>query len=97
MLEALAGRHLFFDLDPSRPGHLPPLAAIGLLRSPRPAEERATMRRLGLASLARWSPAERHAWSRFAPWVASLRGLERWSSDERRRVAAGHPCQGRAS
>ena len=83
-LEALANRHLFFDLDPRRPGSLPPLAELGLTRPCGPDEMRELMRRLGVASLAKWRPAERLAWSRWAPLLAGWRSLERWPPGERR-------------
>jgi hypothetical protein len=43
--------------------------------------------RLGVASPAHWSAAERRAWERWAPLVLLLPGLERWSADERRALA----------
>ncbi len=44
--------------------------------------------RLGLRNLAGWSADERSAFHRWAPVVLLLPGLERWSADERRGLAA---------
>jgi hypothetical protein len=40
--------------------------------------------RLRVTVLARWSPAEREAWERWAPLLLLLPGLRRWSEAERR-------------
>lgn len=96
-LRRLAAAHLFFDLDASRPGRLPPLAEIGM-RVARDLAARAgadreravdecrseAMHRLGLRSLQGFTPGERLAWVRWAPLVASLPGLSRWSAAEKR-------------
>jgi hypothetical protein len=50
--------------------------------------ERDAQRRLGLGSFAGWSADERQAWSRWAPLVTLLTGLERWSPGERQALAA---------
>jgi hypothetical protein len=49
---------------------------------------REAMARLGVRSLARLSEGERLAWRRYAPLVAILPGLDRWTRDERRALAA---------
>lgn len=43
--------------------------------------------RLGLVSFAGWTHGENHAWSRWAPLVTLLPGLERWSAGEKRAAA----------
>ena len=44
--------------------------------------------RLGVRSFAGWTRDELHAWSRWAPLVTLLPGLDRWSPDERRALVA---------
>ncbi|OGA19673.1 MAG: hypothetical protein A3H32_05540 [Betaproteobacteria bacterium RIFCSPLOWO2_02_FULL_63_19] len=96
-LRRLAASHLFFDLDAARPGRLPPLAEIGervagdLARRAGADRERAVkecsseaMHLLGLRSLQGFTPGERLSWVRWAPLVASLPGLSRWSAAEKR-------------
>jgi hypothetical protein len=45
--------------------------------------EREAAARLGVRSFTGWSPAERHAWRRWAPLVTLLPGVSHWSSAER--------------
>jgi len=49
---------------------------------------REAQQRLGLRSLAGWSPGERLAWSRWGPLLATLGGLERWTPAEKRAAVA---------
>lgn len=85
VLEALASRHVFFDLDRKRTGGLPPLAEIGLAAGGDPkAASRDGMRRLGIASLKGWSAGERIAWSAWAPLLSRWSGIEKWPVARRR-------------
>jgi hypothetical protein len=45
-------------------------------------------RRLGLRSFRGWTRAEREAWTRLAPVIGLLDGLERWSAAEKRAAIA---------
>ncbi len=56
------------------------------------AREAAT--RLGLRSFAGWSASERLAWSRWAPLLVLLRGIERWTPAERRAAVAAVRAKG---
>jgi hypothetical protein len=49
--------------------------------------ERDAQSRLGLGSFAGWNADERQAWSRWAPLVTLLAGVERWSPGERQALA----------
>ena len=51
-------------------------------------------RRLGLRSLRGWSADERRAWTRFAPVLALLAGVERWSPAEKRAAVAALRAKG---
>jgi hypothetical protein len=98
-LRALAEHHLYFDLDPARPRGLPPVqdalsrAVRWLARhgggaaAERRADE-AARAVTGLRSLRGLDAGERLAWRRWAPLVASLPGVTRWSAAERRELAA---------
>ncbi len=102
VLRRLARENLFWSLEKPAPdviGALP-LPSAGLAVSQliarrfagdraRAADacEREASERLGLRSLTGWSAGERHAWSRWAPLVTLLPGLERWSSAERAALA----------
>lgn len=44
--------------------------------------------RFGLRSQARWTPAERLAWERWAPMLVLLEGVERWTTPEKRAAVA---------
>lgn len=98
-LRALAEHHLFFDLDPARPRGLPPVQAVlersvgwlaqrGGGMAAMAAAEAAALTVTGLESLAGFDRNERLAWHRWAPLVASLPGVARWSASERRELAA---------
>jgi hypothetical protein len=98
-LRRLARAPLFWHDGPGRSdviGHLP-LANVGLAvadwlakRFPRDRTDAlgicadAAAARLDLQRLARWSAGERLAWSRWAPLLLLLPGIERWSAAERR-------------
>lgn len=94
----LAEWHLYFELDGGRSHGLPPiqdvlrrgilaLAAGGGGREAEQACEQAALRLIGLESLEGFSAAERLAWQRWAPIVASMPGLSHWSPAERRALA----------
>lgn len=95
-LRALARRHLFFELDPARPLPLPPVARIGpavarLLDELGGADREAALRECSRVALRRCGGAlraasadEQHAWTRCAPLVLLLPGVERWPARERR-------------
>jgi len=100
-LRKLAAWHLFFDLDSSHPAELPPLAELGervaksLAKHGGSDRKRAVkaceaemMQALGLRSLEGLSPDERLAWSRWAPLVASISGVNRWNAGEKRTLVA---------
>jgi len=93
-LRALADSHLFFDGDPAHPCPLPllapilarattRLAAAGGGRAGQRACEAASMRLVGLRSLAGFSRDERLAWRRWAPLLASLPRIARWPRAQR--------------
>jgi len=95
-LRRLAAWHLFFDLDPSRPAPLPPLARLGerVARSlaarggsdrkrSGKACERELMEMLDLRSLEGWSRSERLAWSRWAPLAVSWPEIGDWNRPEK--------------
>lgn len=97
-LRALARHHVFFDIEPRRCIGLPDTqaslrrAVAVLARLGGGGEAVATLERralalTGLDSLAGFSREQRRMWSRWAPLVASLPGLARWSPAERRAVA----------
>ena len=98
VLRALARHHVFLDLEPGRRSRLPdtqPVLAHGVAARARhgggeEAVETLARRALtltGLDSLAGFSTEERRMWARWAPLVASLPGMSRWSPAERRGVA----------
>jgi hypothetical protein len=105
-LRALAEHHLFFDLDLTRPRGLPPVqdalsrAVSWLARhgggaaAERKADE-AARAITGLRSLRGLGAGERLAWRRWAPLVASLPGVARWSVAQRRELAAIVRAKGR--
>jgi hypothetical protein len=94
-LRALAGHHLFFDLEPGRSRGLAPTEAVLARASTwlarrgggpqaEDAADTEARRITGLRSLAGFSPGERLAWRRWAPVIASWPGITRWSPGERR-------------
>jgi len=94
----LAEWHLFFELDSARSHGLPPvqeilhqavltLAARGAGERAEQSCERDALERTGLKSLDGFTADERLAWKRWAPIVASLPEIARWSPAERRAVA----------
>jgi hypothetical protein len=106
-LTRLAAHHVFFDLDPARPRGLAPLqpalmrAAQWLARrgggtEAEAAADEAARKITGLRSLRGLAPGERLAWHRWAPLVASLPGVARWSEAQRRELAEVARAKGRA-
>jgi hypothetical protein len=98
VLRILARHHVFFDLEPGQHRGLPAtqqalaravaaLARHGGGQDALAALERDALRITGLASLAGFSREERRMWSRWAPLVASLPGITRWTAAERRAIA----------
>ena len=96
-LRKLASRHLFFDLDATRPRGLPRVAEVGagiakLLAQRAGADRERAVREcareaaalLGLRSLQGFTADERLAFTRWSPLVVSLRGLQTWSTAEKR-------------
>ena len=96
-LRKLAAWHLFFDLDVSHPGGLPPVAEVGarvvqdLARRAGADRERAlkecsseAMHLVDLRSLQGFTADERLAWMRWSPLVVTINGLQRWSAAEKR-------------
>ena len=105
-LRALAGHHLYFDLVPSRPRGLPPvqqaltravrwLARYGGGAAAERKADAAARAITGLGSLRGLDAGERLAWRRWAPLVASLPGVSRWTPAERRELAAIVRAKGR--
>jgi hypothetical protein len=94
-LRTLAARHMFFDLDPAHPHPLPPLAALGLRVGRLLAQQGGTdrdralddlsqeaMRQCGLVSLRGFSPDQRVAWNRWAPFTVMMEP-QTWNAAER--------------
>lgn len=94
-LRRLAGHHVFFDADPSRPRPFVSLAELGMrcgmALSARGATDRtravdeasdALMHLCALDSLRSFTSAQREAWRRLAPVLAML-DVVRWSAGER--------------
>ena len=99
-LRWLAAWHVFFDLDPSRPLGLPPIAAQGARAAAALARFGAVdrdaaldragvelLRLTGLRALTGFTPDERAAWRRWSPLVLSLPGVSRWPTADRRALA----------
>ena len=95
-LRRLAERPLCFDLEPTRPRPVFPLAAVGLRSGAalsartgsdreRAIDEASTelLRHCALASLHGFSPDQREAWRRLAPILTQL-DLAAWQDEERR-------------
>ncbi len=102
-LRRLAHENLYWSPGPARSdviGALPlALAGIAVTRlmaarfagdRGRAAEtcEREACARLGVRTFQRWSPGERHAWMRWAPLIALLPEVSRWSAAERAAAVA---------
>lgn len=85
VLEHLAAAHLFWEPDPMVRARVAEAPRLGLRLPPGGGDEAAS--RVGLASMRGWSSAERMAWERLAPVVLAMRGIERWSAEERARLA----------
>jgi hypothetical protein len=96
-LRKLAASHVFYDLDPTRPAGLPPVAALGeriaraLAQRSQAGREQAlklcsreAMGITGLRSLEGFNAHERSAWLRWSPLIASLPEISGWSSAEKR-------------
>ena len=95
-LRSLAAWPLFFDLDPSRPAPLVPVAEIGM-RIARALAARAgagreravreclrqSLQLTGLRSMRGFTPGERLAWAGWSPVLVELSALPRWSKAER--------------
>jgi hypothetical protein len=99
-LRRLAGWHVFFDLDPSRPRGLPPVAAHGaraaacLARlgaadrdAALDAATGALVRLTGVRTMTGFTRDERAAWRRWSPLVLALPGVTRWPAADRRSLA----------
>jgi len=97
-LRALAEHHVFFDLDRFGSRGLPPLqknlerAVDWLARRGGGADaveeaERRALEVTGLESMSGFTQNEREAWRRWAPLIASVPGVSRWSATERRQLA----------
>ncbi len=91
--------HLYFELDGGRSHGLPPIQEVlrrGILalaeggggEEAEQACEQAALKLTGVKSLDGFTAAERLAWQRWAPIVASTPGIARWSPAERRALAA---------
>ena len=105
-LRALAEHHLYFDLDPAAARGLPPVQAAleravrwlarqgGGAEAERKADE-AARRITGTKTLRGFSAGERLAWRRWAPIIASLPGVGRWTAAERRELASIARAKGR--
>lgn len=100
-LRRLAAWHVFFELDPTRPRGLPPVAAHGAraaacLARLGAADREAALdaaagalgRLTGLRTLAGFTRDERAAWRRWSPFVLALPGVARWPAADRRALAA---------
>jgi hypothetical protein len=102
-LRRLAAANVFLDLGRPRADVLGllPLANVGLrvtqhlaarYGSRREEAERdcarEAARRLGARPGAGWTPGERLAWRRWAPLIVVLPGLDAWTAEERRALAA---------
>jgi hypothetical protein len=105
-LGRLAAHHLFFDLEPASPRGLAPvqaaltravhwLARRGGGAEAEAAADEAARRLTGLRSLRGLGPGERLMWRRWAPLIASLPGVSRWSAAERRALAEVVRAKGR--
>jgi hypothetical protein len=98
VLRALAEHHVFFDLDQSAPRRLPPLQQVleqgvdwlsrrgGGADAVAAAQGRA-LEITGLKALSGFTRDERAAWQSWAPLIASIPGVSRWSLAERRQLA----------
>jgi hypothetical protein len=95
-LRRLAGHHVFFDVDLSRPRPFVSLAELGMrcggalsacgaVDRTRAVDEAsdALMRLCALDSLRSFSTAQREAWRRLAPVLVML-DVRRWSAEDRR-------------
>jgi len=95
-LRTLARWHLFFEFDPARPTPLPPLADLGLRAAAKLASidddrdaahaccVRDAQRACGAGRAL--APAEQDAWQQWAPLLALLPGLPRWSRSDREAI-----------
>ena len=103
VLRRLAEHNVYWHLGRERDDviGLLPLSKVGLALSDALARrfgsdregaqresEREAARRLGLRSTKGWSRGERLAWTRWAPLVAILPGLARWTPAQRRALVA---------
>jgi hypothetical protein len=86
-LARLAEDYLYFEPEGRRAAYWPRLADLGARLAPSLAADREAARLLGLSSRRRIGAGARAAWERWAPIVASLPGVGRWSADERRALA----------
>ena len=96
-LRKLADWHVFYDLDASHPGGLPPVALVGARIASTLAQyalsgreqalrrcSREAMENVGLRSLEGFSRDERRAWDHWSPLVVSLPEVLGWSAAEKR-------------
>jgi hypothetical protein len=89
-LEKLARKHLYWEPVRGSRAWLPLVPGLGL-RLPILSDEQAgevAAYRLGMRSLAGWSPAEILGLYRLAPLVAALQGLESWTPAEKESAVA---------
>ncbi|HEX6850151.1 MAG TPA: hypothetical protein VF139_02000 [Candidatus Polarisedimenticolaceae bacterium] len=85
-LEALAASHLYFEPEPGTRAWVARAPRLGLALDPG-AGDRAQAA-CGVRSFRGWSATERAWWSRLAPVVASLPGMDAWTPAQRRALAA---------
>ena len=84
-LNRLARRHLYWEPSRDCRAWLPLVPGLGL-RLPVLSDDSAgeiAGRRLGLSSLAGWSPAEVLGLYRLAPLIAALQGVESWTAEQK--------------
>lgn len=85
-LQALAASHLYFEPEPGSRAWVARAPRLGLAIAPDAAARAEAL--CGVRSYRGWSAAERAWWSRLAPVVASLPGLETWPAAQRRSIVA---------
>ncbi|MBL8313180.1 MAG: hypothetical protein JNK55_05475 [Rubrivivax sp.] len=99
-LQALAARHLFFDLDAAQPYPRIPLGELGLAAGAALSAQAGWDRERGVHEAAttlagacgattwrRWPAGQREAWQRMAPWLLLL-GAAHWLPAERAALPA---------
>jgi hypothetical protein len=86
-LARLAEDYLYFEPAGRRAPYWPRVAELGVRLAPSPAADREAARLLGVPGPPTRADA-RVAWTRWAPIVTGLPGIEQWSADERSAPAA---------